>query len=80
MSERMDRGLDLHERSALRLHLWICGECRRFSRQIDALRRALRRGRRSGECCAHHELPAEARQRIARVLSRHEGDASSDAP
>ena len=80
MSERMERGLDRRERSALRLHLWLCGECRRFSRQLGALRRALRRAHWDGECCAHQELPPEARERIARALARRAEDDGREAP
>lgn len=41
--ERQDRLLSLRERIALRLHLILCGACRRFAAQIVFLRQAVRR-------------------------------------
>lgn len=41
--ESQDRLLSLRERIALRLHLILCGACRRFETQIDFLRQAVRR-------------------------------------
>jgi len=43
ISERRDRKLDLGSRIALGLHLAICEGCGAVSRQIDFLRRAMRR-------------------------------------
>lgn len=34
VSARQDRKLGLRERVGLRWHLWLCGDCRRFERQI----------------------------------------------
>lgn len=41
--EGQDRQLSLMERIALRVHLMMCGACRRFEAQMDFLRQALRR-------------------------------------
>lgn len=43
VSQRQDRTLALGERFALRLHFAICEGCRNVNRQIDFLRRAVRR-------------------------------------
>lgn len=43
VSQRQDRALTLGERVALRLHFAICEGCRSVNKQIDFLRRAVRR-------------------------------------
>ena len=40
-----DRGLPLTERLAARLHHRICGNCRRFARQVQLMRQASARWR-----------------------------------
>jgi predicted anti-sigma-YlaC factor YlaD len=42
VSEGLDRELSLVERSRMHLHLAVCEACRRFDRQMDFLRRAMR--------------------------------------
>jgi len=42
MSEAAERRLGLGERLSLRLHLALCAGCRRFGRQVDVLRQAMR--------------------------------------
>lgn len=42
VSRAMDTRLGLGERLRVRLHLAICGACRRFSRQVEILRKAAR--------------------------------------
>jgi len=45
-----DRTLPLAERLSLRLHQRICGNCRRFARQVELMRQASARWRHySGE-------------------------------
>jgi predicted anti-sigma-YlaC factor YlaD len=41
--EGQDRKLSLLDRIAVRVHLMMCGACRRFEAQMDFLRQALRR-------------------------------------
>jgi len=68
-----DQALALRQRAGLRLHLWLCAECRRFERQLGALRRALRRADTENGCCGNHPLPDQARRRIehfASILNR----------
>ncbi len=43
VSEGQDRPLSLMERISVRIHLMMCGACRRFEAQMDFLREALRR-------------------------------------
>ncbi len=45
LSQGQDRPLTLPERLRLRAHLLACRSCRHFSRQLDFLRRAVRRYR-----------------------------------
>lgn len=58
------------ERWGLRFHLWMCGNCKRFERQIDLVRRLLRQAARHGETgIAETDLPTEARERISAALA-----------
>lgn len=41
--EGQDRKLPFSERIAVRVHLMMCGACRRFEAQMEFLRQALRR-------------------------------------
>jgi Putative zinc-finger len=41
ISQSLDRQLSRRERFALRMHLWICKYCRRFSQQIKIIRVAI---------------------------------------
>jgi predicted anti-sigma-YlaC factor YlaD len=41
--EGQDRKLSLMERIAVRVHLMMCGACRRFETQMQFLREAVRR-------------------------------------
>jgi len=43
VSQGLDRRLGLAERLALRLHLAICNGCSNFSKQVEFLRKAMRR-------------------------------------
>jgi hypothetical protein len=43
ISQNADRGLPLWRRLELRLHLLVCDACTNFSKQVQHLRRALRR-------------------------------------
>lgn len=46
LSEQQDRPLRWGERVGLRAHLWMCGGCRRYGRQLDLLAEASRRWRK----------------------------------
>ena len=43
MSQEQDRPLSLSERTALRVHVWICAGCTNYRRQMSVLREACRR-------------------------------------
>lgn len=62
--------MSFSERWGLRIHLWICGNCKRFERQIVLVRRLLRQA----ELCietemAEAELSIETRERISAALA-----------
>lgn len=44
-----DRRLPLTERLAVRLHHRVCGNCRRFARQVELMRQASKRWRHYSE-------------------------------
>ena len=70
-SESLDRDLGHLERVALRSHLLYCAACRRFQRQNELLRLAMRRlssRLEAGGPESAPRLPDEARERIKRSL------------
>lgn len=70
LSEHQERPLGLRERWQLRLHLWICANCRRFERQLALLRQGLRLlGKRAETEAEDADLSAEARERIRAAVS-----------
>lgn len=72
-SHRQDRPLSFRERWRLRIHLWMCGNCRRFERQIALMRCLLRQSSRRAEIeVADQVLPADARERIGRTLAEQQ--------
>lgn len=66
-SESLDRSLTRLERVALRCHLSYCAACRRFVRQVEVLRLAVRRIE-VGEPLTGPGLPSDVRERIKRSL------------
>ena len=73
VSEGLERPLGFRERWSLRLHLWLCDNCRRFERQLRLLRRALRKLARGAETAQGQALPSAARERIRKALAEHDG-------
>lgn len=70
-SESLDRDLGRAERFALRLHLLYCSACRRYRRQLEHLRCAMRRLARTIEADESSPvpgLPDDIRERIKRAL------------
>jgi hypothetical protein len=70
-SESLDRDLDLMERIALRSHIVYCKACRRYRRQLEYLRRAMRKlsgDLEAGVPESAPRLPDDARERIKRAL------------
>jgi predicted anti-sigma-YlaC factor YlaD len=65
-SRAMDDRLSFGDRMAMRMHLAICNNCRRFTQQLQDMRRLFR-----SETTANDDVPGlapEARQRIANEL------------
>jgi len=76
ISESQERPLGPMERWGLRLHLWMCVNCRRFERQIALMRQALRKlGRRVEADAEGADLAPEARERIRKALAERDDDA-----
>jgi hypothetical protein len=74
ISEGQERHLRLRERWGLRLHLWICVNCRRYERQIHLLRQALRMLALQAEMDTQGpDLSPEARERILTALAGQDG-------
>ncbi len=70
ISENQERPLGFRERWSLRMHLWMCVNCRRFERQMTLLRAALRMLAKRAEVADDSmEFPAEARERIRKALA-----------
>lgn len=74
LSERQERPLGFRERWSLRMHLWLCLNCRRFERQMTLMRQALRLlGKRAEVEADSTDLPPEARERIRKALAERRG-------
>jgi len=72
VSEQLDRQLSRRERMALRFHLWLCRNCRRFTKQLGFLRSTLRRGVQEGHLPLDKPLSPESKKRILERLHRHD--------
>jgi hypothetical protein len=73
ISEGQERPLKLMEYWGLRFHLWMCDNCRRFERQMEFLRTALRlMGERLETWSQGPDLPLEAKDRIREVLQERD--------
>ena len=80
ISESQERPLGFRERWSLRMHLWLCRNCRRFERQMALLRQALRLlGKRAEIDEDGTDLPQEARERIRKALAER-GEHEHRAP
>lgn len=74
VSERHDRKLNWRERAALRIHLWICDNCKRFERQLHFIQHALRKGQQEGHLPVDKPLPPESAERIRKALHERSED------
>ena len=71
ISQSCDRRLSWRERWNLRVHLFVCGACARFARQMRFIRQAMRRfSREQAEADEQIRLSAEAAERIKQELDR----------
>ena len=74
VSESLDRKLPLAQRIALRMHLFFCRFCRRFSRQVLFLRGAANRVREEKEGekpPISDSLSMDAKEKIGHALKTH---------
>lgn len=81
MSLSHDRALSARERPSLRVHLCICGMCRRAAKQlhfVESLGRAQTGRAEDGE--SHTALPTEARERLKRELARAPDEGAGSDP
>ncbi len=62
------RKLSIRERIALHVHLFVCGWCSRYKRQVQRLRSTLDRRPSDTEAPASSGLTPEARERIRHTL------------
>jgi hypothetical protein len=67
-SRAMDERLPFREIMALRLHLWLCRNCTRFTKQLNFLRNTASHSK----SYLDFRLTDEARQRIAQVLENQQ--------
>ena len=71
ISQSLDRPLTLRERLALKLHLFICKYCKRFSQQLASMRVALETMTNTTENDNRIEMPEESKRRIAENVKKH---------
>jgi hypothetical protein len=73
-SEALDRPLSRTERSLLKIHLLTCLACRRYARQVQFVRDALRtlatRLERVDSPLPGPDLPLDVRQRLQSLLDQ----------
>ncbi len=48
ISQGLDQPLNQWDHVRLRVHLWMCGNCRQFSHQLQLLRQSARKAGRGG--------------------------------
>lgn len=78
ISESLDRKISLFQRMELWMHIMMCSMCRRFRSNALALRRQIRAAKTPDEGSVSRSvgvhvtspLPADAKQRIARVIEK----------
>lgn len=73
ISESQERPLKRMEYWGLRIHLWMCDNCRRFERQMRFIRKALRLLGKQIETGFHGPyLTSDAKDRIRVVLQQQD--------
>lgn len=71
VSESLDRKLPLHQRMGIRIHLFMCKFCARYSKQLKLLRGVMRLAAEERIVTDFFEpLPSDAKTRIQGVLGR----------
>ncbi|RUM44271.1 MAG: zf-HC2 domain-containing protein [Desulfocapsa sp.] len=77
ISESMDHKLPIYKRLGIQFHLMMCALCRRYRKQLLLLRSVFREREDEQEETHCDVLPADARQRIEKVIVRKAGLSSS---
>lgn len=72
ISQSLDQPLSLPQRLQLKVHLFLCGACRRFRQQLHLLRAALQQLRNQIENDRTIQLTPEAKDRITRAINTHQ--------
>ena len=68
ISQSLEQPLTMRERFGLKLHLFICKYCRRFSQQLQAISIALKLAARAIENDDTIKLPSEAKHRLLQAI------------
>ena len=71
ISQSLDRPLTMRERFALKLHLFVCKYCKRFSQQVQTLRVAIKTVVSSIESNNNILMSSAAKKRIADMVEAH---------
>ena len=71
ISQSLDRPLTMRESFALKLHLFVCKYCKRFSQQVQTLRVAIKIMVSSIESNNNIEMSSAAKKRIADLAEAH---------
>ena len=71
ISEAQERQLSLKERINLRLHIWMCNNCRRFEKQIISMRKIMQLKWTQDSSPVNKQLPDDAQERISQNLKSH---------
>ena len=71
ISEGQERQLSLKERINLRLHVWMCNNCRRFEKQIVIMRKVMLQEWTQDTPPTNNQLPGEAQERIRQTLKEN---------
>ena len=73
ISEGQDRKLGFYDRWRLRMHLWICDNCRRFERQVTLLRAAMHSlGQGEDDALQGPNLSTGSKERIRKALAERD--------
>lgn len=68
ISQSLDRSLTLRERLSLKLHLFICEFCKRFSQHMQTIHVALKQMTSSIESNDSIEMPSATKSRILQSI------------
>lgn len=71
VSQSRDRRLSWTERLGVRLHLWICEQCRRYQRQVAFFGWLAKKLEADPSPMTQAELSMEARERIQKAVEAH---------